>query len=97
MHAVDGSRTFQPYGLEGQCIYSVSRAGLNRILVEAAENMPNVTFQFDHRCHGYDTTATHATLHLEHQGESLAVDCDRIFGPTVRSVRFGAHDAERPV
>ena len=27
MHAVDGTRTFQPYGLEGQCIYSVSRAG----------------------------------------------------------------------
>ena len=26
MHAVDGTRTFQPYGLEGQCIYSVSRA-----------------------------------------------------------------------
>ena len=25
MHAVDGSLTFQPYGLEGQCIYSASR------------------------------------------------------------------------
>jgi len=80
MHAVDGTRTFQPYGLEGQCIYSVSRAGLNRILVEAAENMPNVTFQFDHRCNGYDTTETHATLHLEHKGEALNVACDRIFG-----------------
>ena len=80
MHAVDGTRTFQPYGLEGQCIYSVSRAGLNRILVEAAESLPNVTFQFDHRCQGYDTAETQATLHLEHQGEALSVACDRIFG-----------------
>ena len=34
MHGVDGTRTYQPYGMEGQCIYSVSRAGLNRILME---------------------------------------------------------------
>ena len=98
MHAVDGSRTFQPYGLEGQCIYSVSRAGLNRILVEAAENMPNVTFQFDHRCHGYDTTATHATLHLEHQGE-VAFSGVRSHFWDRRGVQrhSGSHDAERSI
>ena len=75
----------------------VSRAGLNRILVEAAERMPNVTFQFDHRCHGYDTAETHATLHLEHQGEALLWTVTAYLEPTGRSVRFGSHDAERPV
>ena len=80
MHAVDGTLTFQPYGLEGQCIYSVSRAGLNRILVESAEFLPNVQFKFDHRCHGYSIEDNHANLHLEHKGEVLEVSVDRVFG-----------------
>ena len=80
MHAVDGTRTFQPYGLDGQCIYSVARAGLNRILVEAAESLPNVSFEFDHRCHGYTLAEDHVVLHLEHQGDGLDVEVDRIFG-----------------
>ena len=65
MHAVDGTKTFHPYGLEGQCIYSVSRAGLNRILVECAEQMPKVRFVFDHRCHGYTRKEEAVHLHLE--------------------------------
>ncbi len=80
MHAVDGTRSFQPYGLEGQCIYSVSRAGLNRILVEAAESLPNVRFEFGHRCEGYTAGADGATLHLETEGQALDVTVDRIFG-----------------
>jgi kynurenine 3-monooxygenase len=80
MHAVDGTRTFQPYGLDGQCIYSVSRARLNRILVEAAEAMPNVHFAFDHRCQGYTKDDGHVTLHLENNGRDVDVPTDRIFG-----------------
>ena len=80
MHAVDGSLTFQPYGLEGQCIYSVSRAGLNRILVEAAETLPNVRFEFDHRCTGYTRGSTKAVLHLESNGVPKNVEVERIFG-----------------
>ena len=68
MHAVDGTRTFQPYGLEGQCIYSVARGGLNRILVEKAEAMPNVSFEFNQRCRGYTLEENHVTLHLEQEG-----------------------------
>lgn len=80
MHAVDGTRTFQPYGLEGQCIYSVSRAGLNRILVEAAESLPNVRFEFGHRCDGYTLGADGATLQLETGNEPMNVAVDRVFG-----------------
>ena len=80
MHAVDGTRAFQPYGLDGQCIYSVSRAGLNRILVEAAESLPNVRFEFGQRCEGYTTGADGATLHLEADGHTQDVAVDRIFG-----------------
>ena len=57
MHAVDGATTYQPYGLptapgkfgDPQCIYSVSRARLNRILVEAAEQA-GARIHFGHAC-----------------------------------------------
>ena len=50
--------------MEEQCIYSVSRAGLNRILVECAEAMPNVRFEFDHKSLGYTRGEGGVTLHL---------------------------------
>lgn len=80
MHAVDGTRTFQPYGLEGQCIYSVSRAGLNRILVEAAESLPNVGFAFDHRCHGYTVQGDGVLLDMETTENRHNIQVDRVFG-----------------
>jgi kynurenine 3-monooxygenase len=55
VHALDGSLTFQPYGHESHhVINSVSRAGLNRLLVEAAEAMPNVEVRFGQRCSDVD-------------------------------------------
>jgi kynurenine 3-monooxygenase len=37
MHDESGRLSFQPYGVEGQAIYSVSRGGLNTALMDAAE------------------------------------------------------------
>lgn len=65
MHAVDGSLSFQPYGKENQAIYSVSRGGLNRLLVEAAEQQPEVRVHFAHRCVGADVEAGQATFESE--------------------------------
>lgn len=50
MHSVTGDMTFQPYGKEGQAIYSVSRGGLNLELLNIAASFPNVQFFFDRRC-----------------------------------------------
>ncbi len=50
MHSETGELTFQPYGKSDQAIYSVSRGGLNRALVEIAEDFEGVNFHFDHRC-----------------------------------------------
>ena len=80
MHAVDGTRTFQPYGLEGQCIYSVSRAGLNRILVEEAESLDNVKFLWGHRCEGYKSDESGVTMVFDHQGHHVEFQADRVFG-----------------
>ncbi len=49
MHAVDGALSFQPYGLDGQAIYSVSRSALNCVLLEAAERSRGVRLKFEHR------------------------------------------------
>ena len=42
MHALDGSTSYQPYGKEGQAIYSVSRAGINVTLMNLAATHENV-------------------------------------------------------
>ncbi len=55
IHSPAGGLTFQPYGTETHHrIHSVSRAGLNRILIEAAEAAAGVRVHFDHRCKGVD-------------------------------------------
>lgn len=55
IHPVEGPLVFQPYGKdEHEVLYSVSRAGLNRLLVEAAARYPAVEMHFDHRCISVD-------------------------------------------
>src|SRR5262249_25656359 len=53
----------QPYGKdEREVLHSVSRAGLNRLLVEAAARYPCVQTFFEHYCAGFDAAMT--TLHF---------------------------------
>ena len=49
IHSPAGELAFQPYGTAGQAINSVSRASLNRMLLEAAEEQAQLEIQFDHR------------------------------------------------
>lgn len=74
MHSPSGQLSFQPYGKDdAESINSVSRGGLNRLLVEAALQSPNVRCFFDHRCTGYDVDAN--VLEIQ-QGPG---------GPTIRT------------
>jgi kynurenine 3-monooxygenase len=57
VHAVDGSQNLQPYGKEGQAIYSVSRGELNKVLMNEAESNQNVTITFERFCHHVDLPA----------------------------------------
>ena len=53
VHEQDGAAALQPYGVRPEeVIYSVSRADLNRELIEAACEMPNVAFRFGQLCLG---------------------------------------------
>src|SRR5690606_14844783 len=51
MHDLQGRLSFLPYGKEGQFINSVSRSGLNMVLMSHAE-ASGATFFFDHRSAG---------------------------------------------
>jgi len=62
MHDVHGALTRQPYGHEGQAIYSVNRGHLNRCLLDLAEAQPHVRLHFGQQCLGIDLKQRH--LHL---------------------------------
>jgi len=49
LHQPDGSTAFQPYGKEGQFINSVSRAELNKKLMDLAQSH-GVKIYFNHKC-----------------------------------------------
>ncbi|TAE00056.1 MAG: FAD-dependent monooxygenase [Bacteroidetes bacterium] len=57
IHNLNGTLNFQPYGTENQCIYSVSRSDLNRVLLNEAEKMENVHLFFDSVCEKVDLKA----------------------------------------
>jgi kynurenine 3-monooxygenase len=55
IHSPRGDLTFQPYGKDDtEALHSVSRAGLNRLLVEAAARHEAVRLFFDRKCIGLD-------------------------------------------
>ena len=55
VHELSGASALQPYGQrEHEVIYSVGRADLNRVLIEAALSHPNVTVRFNSQALGVD-------------------------------------------
>lgn len=51
VHSTSGETQLQPYGQrQDEVIYSVSRADLNRVLIEAAAQHPRVRLRFRHTC-----------------------------------------------
>ncbi len=54
MHDAQSQLTRQPYGQDGQAIYSVNRGHLNRRLLDLAEAQPNVCLRFGQQCQQID-------------------------------------------
>ncbi|HIC22229.1 MAG TPA: kynurenine 3-monooxygenase, partial [Planctomycetes bacterium] len=51
MHARDRSQSFQPYSADPEeNIHSISRGGLNQLLIEQADREEKVTLHFHRRC-----------------------------------------------
>jgi kynurenine 3-monooxygenase len=80
MHDAKGNLTSQPYGKEGQAIYSVSRGGLNMKLMDLAEANPNVELHFNHQVTNLDLKTSKIDFHNPETGENKTITAERIFG-----------------
>ncbi len=50
IHSIDGNTIYQPYGKnENEVLHSVDRNELNKLLVETAEQYPNLQLFFEHK------------------------------------------------
>ena len=54
MHDKAGNLTYQPYGQEGQAIYSVSRAGINCKMMDIAEEKGGAEIHYNQKCYNVD-------------------------------------------
>lgn len=79
MHDTKGELAYQPYGLEGQYINSISRAGLNLRLLELADEHPNVDLHFEHKCTHADLENAKTTFQVA-DGTSIDHKSDFLIG-----------------
>lgn len=79
MHALDGTLTYQPYGVNNEAIYSVSRGGLNQKLMNLADDYPNIDYRFDLRCTEVDLHTNTIQFHNETTDKTVDFTADRIF------------------
>lgn len=78
MHSTDSELTFQPYGKDGQSIYSVSRALLNELLMIEAEKI-GVRYHFEQQCDHVDSEKGLIEF-TDESGNKKEVKADVIFG-----------------
>jgi kynurenine 3-monooxygenase len=97
MHAVTGDLAFQPYGQEGQAIYSVSRGGLNLELLRIASEFPNVRLHFEHRCTDVDLHAPRITFEDMATQTTKTIDAPLIFATdgAFSAVRYALQRTDR--
>jgi len=78
LHQEDGSSAFQPYGKNGEAIYSVSRGELNKKLMDLAENN-GAKIHFNQRCTRVDVPTNKIYLQ-QPDGTEKEIPCDLLFG-----------------
>ena len=79
IHDVQGNLSFQPYGQEGQAIYSVSRGGLNHVLLDLAEAEPSISLHFQQQVLEVEVNTNKVTLRNVATGQEHQVQPEVIF------------------
>lgn len=77
IHDEESNTTYQPYGLGDEAIYSVSRGGLNKSLIQAADEFDNLSLHFDLKCEDVDLE-TNTIEFSKKNNEKIKVTADRI-------------------
>ncbi len=80
VHDVNGNVDFLPYGqTEEEQIYSVTRVGLNKVLLDAAERSERIHFRFRHKAIGYDALDGCVHMRDEDSGTLYEIDTQPVF------------------
>jgi kynurenine 3-monooxygenase len=79
MHSIEGELTYQPYGQEGQAIYSVSRGGLNAKMMNVAEKEYGATIHYNMQCTGGNLDEGIVYLTNKLTGENTEHQSDVVF------------------
>src|SRR5688572_440063 len=91
IHDVKGNLNFQPYGKSGQFINSISRSGLNMVLMTEAEKN-GVEFFFEHRCTNVDIPNTTLTVKEHeayyHKKYDVIIGTDGAFSSVRNAMQF---------
>lgn len=80
MHDEQGTLTYQPYGKEGQAIYSVSRGGLNMALMNLSEPNPDITYHFSRQAIDVNLPTNEIQLRHTETGQVETIQPDLLFG-----------------
>ena len=97
IHDAKGNTFLSPYsGRKDEYINSISRPGLNMLLLDEAEKMPNVTIIFNHACEEVDLENVSATFRDFNSKKVIKIEADAIFGTdgagsAVRKSMFESH------
>jgi kynurenine 3-monooxygenase len=97
IHASDGRVEFQPYGQDDrECLHSISRAELNRALIDRAEENRGVRFHFGWRCESLDRD-TGTAVFCDNEGSDRTAEADFVVGAdgAYSAVRQLMHRNER--
>lgn len=79
MHSVEGQLSYQPYGKDGEAIYSVSRGGVNALMMDIAEKKGNATIHYNMQCIDADLEKGSVTLKNKLTGEESVEKADVVF------------------
>jgi kynurenine 3-monooxygenase len=81
VHAPDGTTELQPYGnTDAEVIHSVSRSGLNAILLDAVEATGSVSLHFGQRCRADDFEAGTLRFTDDSEGIEYEIGFETVFG-----------------
>jgi kynurenine 3-monooxygenase len=80
VHDTEGNVRIMSYGTAGQAINSISRDGLNQLLLNEADKYDNVQMFFNERCDHIDLYKNEITLKNEHSGIIERRHYDVFFG-----------------
>ncbi len=92
IHDLHGHLNFQPYGKAGQYINSISRSGLNKVLMTKAESL-GVEFHFEQRVTAVDfekteLTIQNSTFNIQHSPFDLIIGSDGAFSAVRLAMQF---------